>query len=471
MFELRDYQRQAVRAGVDYFNSRTQKNAIVVMPTGAGKSLIIASIAKELGGHTLVLQPSKEILLQNYNKTIAFGFSPFDVGIYSASVGEKTIRQATFATIGSIIKQKELFEHFDRIIIDECHLVNSKGGMYEEFISHLGKKVLGLTATPYRLHSGYGAEGERMVEAKFLHRTRPKIFSEIVHITQVGKLYNDGFLCPVELHEEEGYNHAEIRLNTTGMDFDGASLRAYNKKNKLVHKVAAAIEKHNPKHALVFCALVEEADELQRDLNALGISSAIVTGQTKPREREQVLADFTGGKIRVVCNVGVLTTGFDFPALDCVILARPTQSVALYYQMVGRGIRIFPEKKALKLIDICGNTRRFGNIQFFEIVGESGFERLKSNTSFLTGFDFVSNEDSETKRREYYAKKAKKAAAQKDGSAVLTFGKFQGKKISEVEKEYLAWGAENLYSPQWKRAFALELKRRKEQLQDPTFHS
>lgn len=154
-YVLRDYQQKASDAAVSFFNNKAKKtNAIMVLPTGSGKSLIIADIAARLDGHTLVFQPSKEILEQNFKKLCSYGI--LDCSIYSASFGRKEISRITFATIGSVINHPDLFSHFQSIIIDECHLVNPKEGMYKKFLELLKCKVLGLTATPYRLSSSQG---------------------------------------------------------------------------------------------------------------------------------------------------------------------------------------------------------------------------------------------------------------------------------------------------------------------------
>ena len=151
-FVLRDYQQKASDAAATFFQDTKKKtNAIMVLPTGSGKSLIIADIASRIDGHTLVFQPSKEILEQNFKKLCSYGI--LDCSIYSASFNSKEISRITFATIGSVKGHPELFGHFKNVIIDECHLVNPKEGMYKDFLSILNCKVLGLTATPYRLSS------------------------------------------------------------------------------------------------------------------------------------------------------------------------------------------------------------------------------------------------------------------------------------------------------------------------------
>nr|DAQ35880.1 MAG TPA: Chromatin remodeling complex ATPase [Caudoviricetes sp.] len=175
-YKLRDYQQQASDAAIRFFSDNTKKrNAIEVLPTGAGKSLVIADIASRLEGHTLVFQPSKEILEQNYMKLCSYGV--LDCSIYSASFGRKEISRVTFATIGSVKNHPELFQHFRNIIIDECHLVNPKEGMYKEFLTMLRCKVLGLTATPYRLCF----EPRFRIDAK-IHYPHPTLFLLLRHL-------------------------------------------------------------------------------------------------------------------------------------------------------------------------------------------------------------------------------------------------------------------------------------------------
>ena len=139
MYKLRDYQQKASDTAVAFFNDKKAKyNAIMVLPTGSGKSLVIADIANRLQGHTLVFQPSKEILEQNYKKLCSYGV--LDCSVYSASFNSKNISRITFATIGSVIRHTDDFQHFNNVIIDECHFVNAKGGMYEEFSTLRGAR-------------------------------------------------------------------------------------------------------------------------------------------------------------------------------------------------------------------------------------------------------------------------------------------------------------------------------------------
>lgn len=454
-FVLRDYQKEAVAKGVEHIKSKEKKGGVIVLPTGSGKSLVIASIAQQLPGKTLVLQPTKEILEQNLKKAKAFGFE--DIGVFSASMGRKDIGKLTFATIGTIITKKELFVDFTNLLIDENHYVNSKGGQYEEFIKFFGGKCIGLTATPYRLHSYNDMKtGERAVVAKFLTRTNPRIFSTILHVTQIGELYNKGFLCPVKYEFNSNYNQGDIKLNSTGMDFDEKSLAEYNEKTGVVKIVSDNIKNNKSKHILVFSSSVIEAENLGVELKNNGINAVAISAKTPKTEREEILEKFRSGEIQVVTNVGVLTTGFDFPELDCIILARPTQSVSLFYQMIGRGIRIADNKQNVRVIDVCGNVAKFGKIESFEVVPTDTGVRLKSSAGYLTGVNFAEATKPDLEKTNYEGK----VESQGHSSDIISFGRYKGTHIAKVPTGYLEWCIGSFGEGDAKRKFSAELLRR-----------
>ncbi len=461
MYKLRKYQKEAVEKGIETFKKR--RRDILVLPSGSGKSLVIASIAKHLSGKTLVFQPTKEILLQNLEKMKSFGIS--DIGIFSASLNEKTLgKKITFATIGTLYNQKHLWDNFDNIVIDECQYVNAKGGMYEEFLSNRDS-ILGVTATPFRLHSYNDIKTwRRAVVAKMLNRTRPKLFDNITHITQIKEMYEQGFLCPIKYTTENKYEHSELQLNSTGMDFTDASVTIYNKKNNILDRIIDSIVfmiSKRKRHILIFNKFVEESEQLSEDLNNMGISAECISAKTKPKDRATILKKFKEGKIKVVVNVGVLTTGYDFPALDCVILARPTQSVSLYYQMIGRCIRPHANKDYAEVIDLCGNVKRFGEIKTFKFVKvstSSNLLRLKSEVGFLTGFDFVSNKDVEQS-------KYKGLEEGNYNQNIIYIGKWnnngKGTPIQKINTEYMEWASENFDEGDIRNKFIKELERRR----------
>lgn len=327
----------------------------------SGKSLVIADIASRLEGPLLVFQPSKEILQQNFAKLQSYGI--FDCGCYSASVGCKDINRITFATIGSVMNHMSDFDCFKNIIIDECHYVNSKAGQYKQFIEAKNRQVVGLTATPYRLDR---AEGGSIL--KFLTRVRPRIFSKVIYCCQIGELLSKGYLADLHYYDLTTLDLRRVRSNSTGADYDERSLLAeyersgfYDKLSNTVVKVLQPKSGIPRKGVLVFTAFTREARQLVDKLQSLGVNAAIVTGETPKKEREAILEGFKRREIKVVANVGVLTTGFDYPALDTVVLARPTKSLGLYYQMVGRAIRPFEGKDGW-IVDLSGNYSRFGNV-------------------------------------------------------------------------------------------------------------
>lgn len=371
-FVLRDYQQAASDKAVAFFMDKKKKhNAIMVLPTGSGKSLIIADIASRLEGHTLVFQPSKEILEQNFKKLCSYGI--LDCSIYSASFNSKEINRITFATIGSVKSHPELFTHFKNIIVDECHLVNPKAGMYKDFFEIVNCKILGLTATPYRLSSNrdFGSM------LKFITRTKPHVFYEVIYHVQVSTLLDMGYLANLNYYSMNpiGWNEQNLRVNSTGADYtDKSVVREYERIDFYSYLVNIIQRLMNPKQGgkrkgiLVFTRFLKEAERLTMSVPGC----AIVSGDTPKSTREMILNQFKSGTIPVVANVGVLTTGFDYPELDTIVLARPTMSLALYYQMVGRAIRPHLSKECGWIIDLAGNVKRFGEVKDLKLVDPSG---------------------------------------------------------------------------------------------------
>ncbi len=374
MYNLRYYQKEASDAAVKLFNGKTDKNGLIIIPTGGGKSLILADIASRLEGPLLVFQPSKEILQQNFAKLQSYGI--IDCGCYSASVGRKDINRITFATIGSVMNNMRDFDCFKNIIVDEAHYVNSKAGQYKKFIEAKNRQVVGLTATPYRLDKCAGGS-----MLKFLTRTRPRIFSKVIYCCQIGELLSKGFLANLSYYDITSIDLRRVRSNSTGADYDEKSLIAeyersgfYDKLSNTVVKVMQPKSGIPRKGILVFTAFRKESESLVSKLQSLGIKAAIVTCDTPKREREDILQRFKKGEIKVVSNCGTLTTGFDYPELDTVILARPTKSLALFYQMVGRAIRP-SEGKIGWVVDMAGNYSRFGNVADLYIARPPGTTR------------------------------------------------------------------------------------------------
>jgi len=331
------------------------RHGVVVAPTGSGKSLVIAAIATRLAGPCIVFQPSKEILEQNLAKLASFGHR---AAVFSASLGRKEVGTITLATIGSVVRHPDLFRDLPYALVDECHLVNSRGGMYAGFLGGLpSARILGLTATPYRLASNsFGSE------LRFLTRTRPRIFRDVVHHTQVGDLFAAGYLAPLVYQQVLGLRRDRLRPNSTGADYSDASvqmeMRAQGFAGRLEQEVRRALAEGR-RNVLVFTRFVAESAQLA----AAVPGCAVVTAETPPAERARILNAFRAGRLRVVTNVGIVALGFDYPELECVILGRPTLSLALYYQQVGRIVRPHPSKPWAHVVDLVGLVQQFGKVE------------------------------------------------------------------------------------------------------------
>ena len=378
MYQLRDYQKEAVAKAVDFFQKRDRKNGIIGLPTGAGKSLVIANIAYQLNAPVVIFQPSKEILEQNYEKLRSYGVT--EVGIFSASFGKREIKKITFATIGSVKNYKDYFRKFRYAIIDECHGVNSEEGMYYDYITSMGCKVLGLTATPYRLYSSrfYGSM------LRILTRTKPRIFSDILYVVQVKTLLNRGYLAPMNYYQLNIVDTSRLKVNSTGADYTDASVRQHYREikfNDSLENIISRLLLAGRTSILVFTRFTDEAEYIAK---VFGRKAAVVSSKTSKIDRENILSDFKAKRINIVANVGVLTTGFDFPELATIVLARPTRSLALYYQMCGRAIRPFGDKVSW-VVDLCGNYKRFGRVDDLELKEiKPGIWVVKSNEKQLT---------------------------------------------------------------------------------------
>ncbi|MCK9576945.1 MAG: DEAD/DEAH box helicase [Clostridia bacterium] len=366
---LRDYQKDAVQIGIDFFKQKKPKPGLIVAACASGKSLIIANIAKELNENVLILQPSIELLKQNYEKYISYGNV---ASIYSAGGGSKEIGKVTFATLGSVKNSMELFSEFTCIIIDEAHnYPPSADGMFVKLTQSIGKvKILGLTATPFRLKTYQPFEDlPRRSMLKMLDTTRPKIFSQYLYCIQINTLYDLGFLSPLK-YIDLAFNSCKLKNTSSGLDYTDESMVESFIDNNMLNKIKLISEKSSGKrkHGLIFVPTLEIANEIYQNLD----SSIIISSKLNKKERELYLSEFTKGKYRWAINVGTLTTGFDFPAIDIIIMARPTNSLALYMQILGRGVRLFADKKDCVIVDLVGNHRKFGDFNNITIENRLG---------------------------------------------------------------------------------------------------
>lgn len=368
----RPYQEDAIKSCVLHFEKGTTPG-LCVLPTGAGKSIVIAKTAEAIKGNLLVFQPSKEILEQNIAKFRALGH---EASIYSASMGEKEISKVTFATIGSVFNQRLRFGMFQNVMIDEAHGVDGKQGQYNYFLNNQPElKCVGLTATPYRMRQ----EG-RFAITEFLTRTVPAFFKEVIHVTQQEELREQGFLSPIQYKRCNEINTDNLRVK--GMEYEESSvLKEYQRVgiDDLIIQEIELLEK-TPGGILVFVEFIEILEKIKAKRPDL----EYVTGETPKEERERLLSGFKSGAIKTLLNVGVLTTGFDHPPLSKIIIAKATRSLSLWYQMIGRGQRIATGKEDCLVVDMCNNLKVLGDPQQIKVVQHNGKWVVKINHRIIT---------------------------------------------------------------------------------------
>ncbi|ERM61143.1 DEAD/DEAH box helicase [Vibrio cyclitrophicus] len=359
MYTLRPYQADSVKSVIHYFRKH-QTPAVLVLPTGAGKSLVIAELARLAKGRVLVLAHVKELVEQNHEKYEGYGLKG---SIFSAGLGRKeTDQQVVFASVQSVVRNLDSFSNqFSLLVIDECHRVpDEKTSSYQKVITHLrennpGIKVLGLTATPYRLGMGwlyqYHTRGQVRSE-------EPRFFRDCIFELPIRYLLDEGFLTPARMIDAPvlSYDFSQLKPASIGR-YKEAELDMVIEQSKRATPqiVDQIIELAKDKLGImVFAATVRHAQEIL-SLLPEGESS-IVIGDTPTLERDQIINDFKERKIKFLVNVSVLTTGFDAPHVDLIAILRPTESISLYQQIVGRGLRLSPGKKECLVLDYAGNS-------------------------------------------------------------------------------------------------------------------
>ena len=367
-FQLRDYQQEAVLATIKHFK-KTDESAVIVLPTGSGKSLVIAELARLAKRKILILTHVKELVEQNHQKYESYGLT---AGIYSAGLKKKENQyQVTFASIQSAAKNLADFkQQYSLIIIDECHRVNIANqnaetkeqldlNQYQKIIHQLKEinpeiKLLGLTATPYRLGMGwiYCKHYRGIVRSE-----QPRPFEHCIYELPLRYLIKQKYLTKPKLVDAtvEQYDFSTLQENSFG-EYNSKEVNHLLSKN---HRVTQGITEQvielgeKRQGIMIFAATVDHAKEIFSYLPHQ--NSALITGATDSTERDRLIRAFKQKEIKYLVNVSVLTTGFDAPHIDMIAILRPTQSVSLYQQIVGRGLRLYDGKKDCLVIDYTGN--------------------------------------------------------------------------------------------------------------------
>ncbi|CAH1569501.1 DEAD/DEAH box helicase [Vibrio rotiferianus] len=359
MYTLRPYQADSVKAVIHYFRKHSTP-AVIVLPTGAGKSLVIAELARLAKGRVLVLAHVKELVEQNHAKYEGYGLKG---SIFSAGLGRKeTDQQVVFASVQSVVRNLDSFKNqFSLLVIDECHRVpDEKTSSYQKVITHLrelnpGIKVLGLTATPYRLGMGwiyqYHTRGQvRTEESRF--------FRDCIFELPIRYLLDENFLTPARMMDAPvlSYDFSQLKPANTGRYKEAEMDMVIDKAKRATPQIVEQIIQYakERKGVMVFAATVRHAQEIH-GLLPEG-ETAIVIGDTPTPERDAIIQSFKNREIKYLVNVSVLTTGFDAPHVDLIAILRPTESVSLYQQIVGRGLRLSEGKSECLVLDYAGNS-------------------------------------------------------------------------------------------------------------------
>lgn len=360
--QLREYQSRALDMLYAWFEKNATGHPVLNMPGGSGKSVVIASLAKDAlqnwpDTRILMLVHSKELILQNADKLRKL-WPGAPLGIYSASVGKRQLDEPiTYAGIGSVAKRAKEIGHIDLCIIDEVHAVSTaESGIYRKLIADLleinpAMRIVGLSASPYRIGQGLITEGPTAIFSEILE---PVSIEELVfktHLIPLRSKITKHRLDTDGLHKRQGeYIASEMEAKFNTDDHNSA----------VVHEI---IEKaSNRAHWLIFCSGIAHSEAVAECLRLAGIPAEALDATHSKSERERKLSDFESGKLRALCNVGILTTGYDFPALDCIAFLRSTMSPGLYLQMAVRGMRTHPGKTDCLVLDFAGVVESHGPI-------------------------------------------------------------------------------------------------------------
>ena len=363
-FKLRPYQQEAVDATLKHFR-KSDDSAVIVLPTGAGKSLVIAELARLARRKILVLTHVKELVEQNHAKYQSYGLTG---GIFSAGLKRKENRhQVTFASVQSVSANLDQFrDEYSLIIIDECHRVSGdETSQYQRIVELLRQqndalKVLGLTATPYRLGTGwiyrYHYRGfVRSCSDESDEQDKP--FAHCIYELPLSYMINRGYLTRPELVDAAvaQYDFSALSQNRFGEYAEKDVNQLLGKHQRVTRAIIEQVMELAVKRraVMIFAATVDHAREITGYLPEH--QTALITGATDQNERDSLIQRFKQRQLKYLVNVSVLTTGFDAPHVDFIAILRPTQSVSLYQQIVGRGLRLDEGKEDCLVIDYAGN--------------------------------------------------------------------------------------------------------------------
>lgn len=340
MIQLRDYQQDAIDASRKALARGIQKQ-LMVLPTGGGKTIVFSAISQERQEESiLILAHRDELLTQARDKLISVAPElAMSTGLVKARANDVNapVVIASVQTLARKSRLDQLPNEFGTVIIDEAH--HAASPTYQRIIDHIDAAlVLGVTATPER-HDGKSLE---------------TVFDEIVYARSIEDMIRDGYLVPpVGKRITVDADLSEVKV--TAGDFQGEALANVLEEAGTPAEVLNAYLEHGEnRKTLVFAPTVNMAHHMAQVFQAAGLPAEALDGDTPKAERDGILSRLRTGETNIVCNVGVLTEGFDEPSISCVILAAPTKSRSKYTQIVGRGLRLHPAKKDCLILDVAG---------------------------------------------------------------------------------------------------------------------
>lgn len=436
MITLRENQTEPIQKAIAFFQEKKPKPSLIVLPTAWGKSILTAFVAQSMTDKLLVIQPSKELLEQNYSKYVTLcDWFGSNAGIYSASFGRKEIAQITYATIGSIKNLGEEFKRhgFTKMLIDEAHLYPREAdSMLGRFLKESGiTHVLGITATPVKLQTNRDRGGETYSKLVMLTSRSKKgnFFKDILHVGQVSEMVRLGFWSKLT-YRAAGFDGSKLVFNSSKSEYTEESVQQAFDVNGVSEALRAALDSiPDRKHILVFTPSVADAVALSE----LYPNSGVIYGDMDKAQRAQTIADFRAGRLRVIFNVRVLSTGFDYTGIDAILLGISTASIALYYQIIGRATRIDPEKQDALIWDFGGNVERFGRVE------DITFEKGRMWRMFGTGGKLLSGIPIDQIGR--YTREDTIAVDNKQEPPIdiMPFGKYKGERLKDIPSSYKNW--------------------------------
>lgn len=358
----RDYQREAVDAIFKWCTDHDPTDSCYVeMPTGSGKSVVIALFCSMLANsnkRVIVLCRQAELVEQNAERFQQIAGGKISVGIFCAGLGRKDYDcDVTFATIQSVKKHALKLGQINCVLVDEAHQIPARSdSQYGEFLSDIQQynpkcRMVGLTATPYRLQGS--------AKSKLIHG-EGQMFSGCAYAVSINRMLLEEMITPWTVPDVHEVDVSNIRIRGGDFDLEEMSTEFIDKCESNIEEIIALCE-HRSK-VLIFATTVAHAQVIYHTINTeQSMSCRILTGTTEKHERTRIIKDFQHGNLKYLVNVGVLTTGFDAPNVDAIAVCRATQSPGLFYQIIGRGMRKHPHKDDFLILDFGGNFDRLGD--------------------------------------------------------------------------------------------------------------